>query len=284
MHSIEQIGSRFWYISPISETDRPILGMVVGQNKTLMIDAGNSEDHAQYFLAELQKRNVDYPDIVVLTHSHWDHIFGLPALTKAVSISTAKTKDEMIKLQPLSWSDQAIDARVQEGTEIEFCATAIKKEFTDHRDMKVLLPDITFENRLEIDLGGVTCVIQHVGGSHAADSAIVYVKEEKILFLGDVMYCKMYAEKWHYKIDETMQLLDIIESFDVETYILSHSKAFTKEEFKQDIAMFRAIAACTESCKGDEQKVKKTYQLHTGKELDEYELEVIEQFVNGYER
>ncbi|SDN58726.1 hypothetical protein SAMN05443253_11490 [Bacillus sp. OK048] len=46
MHSINKIGKSFWYITPISETGRPILGMVVGNNKTLMIDAGNSEDHA----------------------------------------------------------------------------------------------------------------------------------------------------------------------------------------------------------------------------------------------
>ena len=35
-------------MTPVSETDRPILGMVV-EKKTLMIDAGNSEEHAQLF-------------------------------------------------------------------------------------------------------------------------------------------------------------------------------------------------------------------------------------------
>lgn len=39
MHSIKKIGQSFWYITPVSLTDRPILGMVVGNNKTLMIDA-----------------------------------------------------------------------------------------------------------------------------------------------------------------------------------------------------------------------------------------------------
>jgi len=29
----------------------------------------------------------------------------------------------------LDWSDAAIDARVREGTEIEFCATYMKKDF-----------------------------------------------------------------------------------------------------------------------------------------------------------
>lgn len=47
MHTIKKIGQTFSYITPVSLTDRPILGMVEGTNKTLMIDAGNSEDHAK---------------------------------------------------------------------------------------------------------------------------------------------------------------------------------------------------------------------------------------------
>ena len=64
--------------------------MVVGNNKTLMIDAGNSEDHANYFIQKTLKQENVTPDMVVLTHWHWDHIFGLPALPHAVSIASAK--------------------------------------------------------------------------------------------------------------------------------------------------------------------------------------------------
>ncbi|SFB03492.1 Metallo-beta-lactamase superfamily protein [Cohnella sp. OV330] len=103
MHTIERIGKRFWYMTPEAETDRPVLGMVVGRDKTLMIDAGNSENHARYFLSELRKREISGPDLVVLTHWHWDHVFGLSALTDAVSIASQATKEGMEKLLPLSW-------------------------------------------------------------------------------------------------------------------------------------------------------------------------------------
>lgn len=48
MQTLHKIGKSFWYMTPESTTDRPILGMVVGTQKTLMIDAGNSEAHAAY--------------------------------------------------------------------------------------------------------------------------------------------------------------------------------------------------------------------------------------------
>lgn len=282
MHSIHKIGSSFWYITSISLTDRPILGMVVGNNKTLMIDAGNSEDHANYFLKELLKSDVSNPDLVVLTHWHWDHIFGLSALPYTVSIASTKTKKEMEKLIPYSWSDEALEKRVKEGVEIEFCAKAIKEEFKEHRDISIILPDLTFERRVEINLGGVTCIVQHVGGDHAADSVIVYIQEEKILFLGDCIYPKMYSEKVHYTVKETLRLLDVLESFDAETYIPSHQKPISKEEFTKEVSKLRTIAKLTNDCDGDNQKIMEEYAKYVKRELTEDETETIDHFVNGY--
>lgn len=282
MHSIHKIGGSFWYITPVSLTDRPILGMVVGSKKTLMIDAGNSEEHVNYFLGELIKRGIPDPDLVVLTHWHWDHIFGLSALANTVSIASKETKEEMEKLIPFSWSDGAIDARVKEGVEIEFCAKAIKEEYSNHRNINITLPDITIENRAEIDLGGVTCIVQHVGGDHAADSVIVYIKEEKILFLGDCIYPRMYAEKVHYTISETLRVLDLLETFDAETYIPSHQQPISKEDFDKEVALLRTIAKFTEDCNGDQSKIVKKYGDYIKRELTEEELETISDFVNGY--
>ena len=282
MHSIKKIGQSFWYITPVSLTDRPILGMVAGNNKTLMIDAGNSEDHANYFIQKTLEHENASPDMVVLTHWHWDHIFGLPALPDTVSIASAKTRKEMEKLVPFSWSDEAIDERVREGTEIEFCAKAIKEEYQGHRDIQVVLPDVTFDRRIEIDLGGVTCIVQQVGGDHAADSVIVYVKEEKILFLGDCIYPKMYAEKVHYTVKEILRLLDELEAFDADTYIPSHQRPWTKKEFHQETDKLRMIAKFTDQCGGDKQKITKEYQHYVNRELKEDELETIDYFVNGY--
>lgn len=282
MHSIHKIGESFWYITPVSLTDRPILGMVVGSKKTLMIDAGNSEEHVNYFLNELKKRGISNPNLVVLTHWHWDHIFGLSVLSDTVSIASEETKGEMEKLIPFSWSDEAIDDRVKEGVEIEFCAKAIKEEYKNHRNIKITLPDITIENRAEIHLGGVTCIVQHVGGDHAADSVIVYIKEEKILFLGDCIYPRLYAEKVHYTISETLRVLDLLDTFDAEVYIPSHQQPISKEDFDLEVAMLRTIAKYTEDCNGDQPEIEKKYEDYVKRELTEEEIETISFFVNGY--
>lgn len=282
MQTIERIGERFWYMTSVSETDRPILGMVVGSEKTLMIDAGNSEAHAQLFLEFLLEKNVANPDYVVLTHWHWDHIFGLSGLKNIISISSRQTKAEIEKMLPLSWSDEALDQRVAEGTEIEFCSTAIKNEFSAHRDIKVTLPELTFEGKVEIDLGGLTCILQHVGGDHAEDSVVVYIKEEKILFLADSIYPDIFSPKRNYTVNRTLALLEVLETFDAETYILSHWKPISKEEYNSESKMLRTIAELTGRLNGEQSKIIEEYKNSCRRELTEDELETISFFCNGF--
>jgi glyoxylase-like metal-dependent hydrolase (beta-lactamase superfamily II) len=194
----------------------------------------------------LEEYNIARPDFVVLTHWHLDHIFGLSSLTEAVSISSKATMKEMEKLIPLSWTDEALDERVKEGTEIEFRASCIKKEFGANRDIHITLPTVVFENELEIDLGGVSCLLKLVGGDHASDSVVIYIKEEELLFLGDCIYPDIFTSKRNYTTKGTRELAAFLEQFDAETYILSHWKPISKDEFNQEMQLLKAVAYYTE--------------------------------------
>ncbi|MGJ9385401.1 MBL fold metallo-hydrolase [Salipaludibacillus sp. CF4.18] len=283
MQQLKRIGNSFWYMTPVSETDRPTLGMVVGNERNLMIDAGNSEAHARLFLEKLSEHNISKPDFVTITHWHWDHIFGISALKDSLSISSSETKKEINKLTGYEWTDKALDERVKEGTEIEFCANCIKKEYGQERNIHILLPRLTFDNQLEIDLGGVTCVLKHVGGNHSQDSVVVYIKEEKILFLGDSIYPDIFSSKNNYTTKRTFKLIQELETFDAETYILSHSKNLNRTEFLQEIELLKAVGFYTEKYNGDTEKIKSKYKQTLNRELNDEELETIEHFANGYE-
>ncbi|CAM5678487.1 hypothetical protein LSPH24S_05453 [Lysinibacillus sphaericus] len=75
---------------------------------------------------------------------------------------------------------------------------------------------------------------------------MVYIKEEKILFLADCIYPKLYAEKEHYTVKETLRLLAELEQFDAATYIPSHQQPITKEAF-DEVAML-AKCVCRHYC------------------------------------
>lgn len=281
MQTLQKLSDRLFYLPPYSKTDRPILAAIVGDHETLLIDAGNSSSHANLFKEQLASHRIS-GDLLALTHWHWDHIFGLKEMNLP-SIANKMTWKKTKELQTYSWEDTDLDKRVKDGIEIPFCADAIKLELGEKRDITIPSPTIIFEKELKINLGGVSCMIEHVGGDHSADSTILYIEEEKVLFLGDCLYANMYAEKWHYTVHKMCTLLDKIESYDAQIYFLSHHPApLTKDEFHNFSTLLKTSARLTEKYKGNIENIKKEMSSSFQRELTEDDLEIISYFVNGY--
>nr|WP_257215621.1 hypothetical protein [Bacillus pumilus] len=79
-----------------------------------------------------------------------------------------------------------------------------------------------------------------------------------------------------------MRLLDELDAFGADTYIPSHQRPWTKEEFRQETDRLRMIAKYTDLCVGDRQRIMSEYQAYVNRELKEDEIETITYFVNGY--
>lgn len=281
MQKLTKVSERIYYLPPVQETDRPILGAVVGDEKTILIDAGNSSNNAKLFLQQLKGIGVE-ADLLVLSHWHWDHVFGMRDIS-VPSISYIKTYEKIKEMQSLSWEDKDLDERVRAGTEIPFCADAMKKEFGDERDIQVQLPTIVFEDRMNVHLGGVTCEIEHVGGDHSSDSCVIYIPEEKALFVGDCLYANMYAEKWNYTVKNTLKLIEQLEKYDADIYFLSHHPALlTKEAFQSFLQLLKNCALLTKKHAGNEEAIRQEMVENLQHELNEEELETITFFVNGH--
>lgn len=281
MQTLQKLSDRLYYLPPVQETDRPILAAIVGDDKTLLIDAGNSNSHAKHFKKQLAAYQIN-GDLLALTHWHWDHVFGLFEMDMP-SIANLITYEKVKELQTLSWEDKELDERVEAGIEIPFCANAIKLELGSKRDVVIANPTIIFENRIQLDLGGVSCIVEHVGGDHSSDSNLLYIPEEKTLFLGDCLYANLYAEKWHYTIEKMLTLLKKIESYDAELYFLSHHPApLRKDEFADFVSLLKTSAVLTRKHKGELEAIKSEMSSLFRRKLTEDDLEIIEYFLNGY--
>ncbi|WP_342433347.1 MBL fold metallo-hydrolase [Neobacillus sp. FSL H8-0543] len=226
---LKKLANRVYYMPHYSETDRPALGLICGDTFSLLVDSGNSPAHARDILNLVEKLEIPPVKFVVITHWHWDHIFGMKTMD-LLTISHTETKKKLDYLKTLKWDDASLDARVETGEEIEFCSDMIKREMPTRGHLELKVPDLTFDNKLEIDLGGVTCVVEHVGGVHAQDSSIIYIPDEKVMFLGDCIYQDFYSGEWSYDKDELIILVDKIKKYDVNYYVTGHQEPKTHEE------------------------------------------------------
>jgi glyoxylase-like metal-dependent hydrolase (beta-lactamase superfamily II) len=262
-----------------SETDRPTLGLICGDIFSLIVDAGNSPAHARAFLNEVEKMDISPIKFVVITHWHWDHIFGIKTMG-FLTISYDETKKKIEYMKTLKWDDASLDKRVETGEEIEFCRDRIKREMPTRDHLKLEAPNITFNNKVEIDLGGITCVIEHVGGVHAHDSSIIYIPEDKVMFLGDCLYQDFYSGEWSYDKNELTILLDKIKKYDVNCYVLGHQDPKKHEEmwsFLNDLTCIGEIVGKEVSL---EKSITKFNKVRKTQPNDE-QLEYIQNFVNG---
>jgi glyoxylase-like metal-dependent hydrolase (beta-lactamase superfamily II) len=56
------------------------------------------------------------------------------------------------------------------------------------RIVEVAPADVIFHDGLEIELGGATVTVRHLGGDHSVESSVMYVESDRVLFLGDCTY------------------------------------------------------------------------------------------------
>ena len=185
-----------------------------------MLDAGSSVEHTRLFLDALAAEAVGPPSLVVLTHSHWDHVFGAAELADPV-IAHALTADALTELAATDWSDEALDRRVAAGEASAEHAANVKAELPSPRRVRVAPADIVFHDGLELDLGEVPVLVRHVGGDHAADSSVMYVEQDRLLFLGDCLY---EAPSGGYTAERLARLTEAVLTFDAELYVEGHSE------------------------------------------------------------
>ncbi|MNO39819.1 Hydroxyacylglutathione hydrolase [compost metagenome] len=285
MSRFEQISEHITIMHAEHETDRPILAVVRGTNKTLLIDAGNSPKHADLFKNYLKQEGHPFPDYVVLTHWHWDHTFGLPAWNMPV-IAQSGTAEMLRQLAGLKWSMETVQDLENKGIINDQSSSDITKEYSDDvSGIRIIVPDLLFAEQMEMDLGGVTCEIEHVGGDHAADSCYVYVKEDKVLFLGDALGPSIYGGPRYYTPGNFLALITRMHQYEAEIFVESHGTPTNKNEFYQDIHRWEQFALFVAQYGDDADKIAQamTDYLHVDSLPNEF-IQAMGYFMEGIGR
>lgn len=240
-HQFEQLTPHIIIMHAEHETDRPILAAITGSRRTLLLDAGNSLEHANAFKAELERRGIREPDIMVLTHWHWDHSFGMHAWG-IPTIAHTNTSDVLKRLANLDWAESTLKSLIADGTINNESAEHIRLEYGDPAKVRVIAPDIQFSERLKLELGDVTCEVVHVGGDHSIDSCVLHVQEDNVLFLGDALAPAIYGGPRRYRSTEFLRVLGLAYAYDASWYVESHGTPMNGSDFRADLAPWEQLA------------------------------------------
>lgn len=230
---LKKLTGRVYYMDYKQVGDRPTLGLIIGDNYSLVVDGGNSKNHAEEFLNEAKKISKSPIKYLVLTHHHWDHIIGASYMN-LTTIVNGITLDRLEEQRTFEWTDTAIKERTKNGNEIKCCLEHIKIEHPDF-NRKLIIPkaEIVFDEYLKLNLGGITVTLEHVSSDHSNDNTIVLVEgdEKTTVFIGDSLYLDMFNGNWSYSKSKLIPLLIEIKCCDADYIIPSHHDIYTKDSF-----------------------------------------------------
>jgi glyoxylase-like metal-dependent hydrolase (beta-lactamase superfamily II) len=206
-------------------------GIVIGRDAVLVIDTLISAKEGERFLADIRKVTNKPIRYVVNTHTHLDHAFGNCVFAKlgATVISHA--------------ADRAFLAKVGDGTLKSVGMFGLKPE--DMVGTEIVLPTLTFSDRMQIELGGETVELIRTAPSHTEGSLVVLVPAKKLLFSGDILFTDFHPFMADGDLASWMKTLDDLMAMDLERIIPGHGPLSTKKdlaEMKAYLSQFDTLA------------------------------------------
>ncbi|MDQ3457226.1 MAG: MBL fold metallo-hydrolase [Actinomycetota bacterium] len=151
----------------------PNVGAIVGGDGVLCVEARATPYMAGKWLADLRTRTDATVRDLVLTHYHAVRTLGAAAFGAERIITSTTTRD-------------LIEERGQQDWESE--AARMPRLFAGAETIPGLTrPTDTFDDVMDVDLGGRAVQLLHLGRGHTEGDIVVWLPDERICFAGDLV-------------------------------------------------------------------------------------------------
>lgn len=209
--------SRIHFWESLEISDRPIVSLISGDNYSILFDAGNSEKHAIEIKNSIEANQLLYPQGILISHSHCDHWFGLSQFS-CLSFASKKTIEKTKQMKILNWDSKSVHERVEQGLEHPITEEMLEIEYGIRTEnINLSIPSIGIDNTISFDLGNTHCIFDFIGGNHSSDSSVLFVEDEKLLFLGDILYLHSFNNQ------NIVELYSVLDRYAAKYYIDSHN-------------------------------------------------------------
>jgi glyoxylase-like metal-dependent hydrolase (beta-lactamase superfamily II) len=155
-------------------------GFVVTSQGVVVFDALGTPSLGWDLLQQIRKVSDKPIRYIVVSHYHADHIYGLQAFKDhspgAVIVAQERASEYQENEQT---ADERANQRLDQRREALFPWV--------NRNTRVVPPDITFQQRVVLNLGERRFVLINAGPGHSASDVMMMVEPDGVLFAGDIV-------------------------------------------------------------------------------------------------
>jgi glyoxylase-like metal-dependent hydrolase (beta-lactamase superfamily II) len=237
-----QLAPQTWMVQGVSALGSPAnrnfisnASFVVTDAGVIVFDALGSPALAQEMLDEIRRITSAPIKMVVLTHYHADHIYGLQTL-KAAGAQVIAHRDALIYL-----NSQTAELRLK----------ASREELFPWIDEKTQLVSaerwITEPTTLRI--GGLDFELIPAGPAHSPEDLVVYIPQLKVLIAGDLVFRGRVPFVGQADSGSWLKALDRLLQFDAKVIVPGHGAASTTA--REDLQLTRDYLAYLRQTMGE---------------------------------
>jgi glyoxylase-like metal-dependent hydrolase (beta-lactamase superfamily II) len=204
---------------------------LVTDEGVLLIDTRQHPKRAEELLATIRKYTDKPVRWVVNTHAHGDHYFGNSVFKREGATIVAHR-------------DTAGMMKAQFDREMKRRMGYFKQRGYDPGEVKLVLPDVAYDSRMTITLGGRTIEILYLGPGQNPGDTFVYFPKERVLYSGGPFSKNSWPNpSFTPSIQGWVGVLEKIAAMDVDKYLGGHGDIGTKEDVLAEARMLNDFDA-----------------------------------------
>jgi len=198
---------------------------LVTDDGVLVVDTRQHPRRGEELLAAIRKTTDKPIRWVVNTHAHGDHYFGNSVFKRegATIIAHRDTAGMMQHHYPL-------EMKRRQGY--------FKQRQFDPQEVKLVLPDITFDSTLTLNLGGRIVELLYLGAGQNPGDTFVRFPKERVLFAGGPFSKNSWPNpSFTPSMTGWVELLQKIAAMDVDVYLGGHGDIGSKADVLHEAKM-----------------------------------------------
>lgn len=215
---VEVAARVFAFVQATGETGISNAGLIVGSESAMAVDALMVPSMTRRFVAAIKRATRKAVAQLINTHHHLDHTGGNRFFRRAAIISHARCREVLATGFPPLPLLQRFMPR-------------FAREFPL---MRVVLPTVTFEDRMVIHDGHREIHLWHPGGpAHTVGDTTLYLPKEKVLFAGDIAFHYVTPLAFQGHVGNWIKAADRLLAFEADVIVPGHGPIGTKADLKK---------------------------------------------------
>jgi cyclase len=219
-------------------------GFVDLGNEVIIFDTFTTPNAARDLRRVAEKITQKEIKYVFNSHYHGDHTFGNQVFEDSIIISTAITRDlhkEKNKIHDLNKEKEEMSKYLTQlklrmkaendlvlQTSIANQINEMEKVYDALPELRTVLPNLTFEDKLVIHGLDRSVEFYCYGGGHTPSDAFLYLPKEKIAFMGDIVLENLHPPIFNSQM--FINNLTKVSQMDIERIVTGHGGIATKDQ------------------------------------------------------